>query len=109
MDQFNQNYLFQNNQRTLFEKLKWKTRTSDTTHNAEESRNSWGGIWNREVAHNERSEWLENVEKEIEIFWKQREIVTTIDSMTKQLRKLPNWKVPGLDGVHGYWLKYITT
>ena len=28
--------------------------------------------------------------------------------VTKQLKKIPNWKCPGPDGVQGYWLKNVT-
>ena len=75
----------------------------------QKNQETWGGIWSRELTHNKRAEWLENVEKEVERVGKQREIVTTIGCVTKQLRKLPNWKAPHLDGLHGYWLKYMTT
>ena len=26
-----------------------------------------------------------------------------------QLRKMPNWKAPGLDGIQGFWLKMFTS
>ena len=61
------------------------------------------------MTHNERTEGPDNVEEEIERVEKQREIVKTIDSKTKELRKLPNWKAPGLDGLNGFWLKCMTT
>ena len=28
--------------------------------------------------------------------------------MLRVLRKMPNWKAPGLDNIHGYWLKNLT-
>ena len=28
--------------------------------------------------------------------------------VTQQTRKVPNWKCPGPDGVHGYWLRNVS-
>ena len=38
----------------------------------------------------------------------QEEFQITLDKVTKQLRKVKNWKAPGHDAIHGYWLKYLT-
>ena len=32
-------------------------------------------------------------------------MVITVEKVTKQYRKKPNWKAPGKDGVPGYWIK----
>ena len=31
------------------------------------------------------------------------------EMVSKQTKKIPNWKCPGPDGVQGYWLKHLTT
>ena len=35
----------------------------------------------------------------------QERFVITEEKMQQMLRKIPNWKAPGPDGVQGYWLK----
>ena len=30
------------------------------------------------------------------------QLLITVEKVTKQCRKMPNWKVPGKDGVQGY-------
>ena len=39
---------------------------------------------------------------------KQSDINITTEMTTKQVKKIPNWKSPGPDGVQGYWLKKLT-
>ena len=33
----------------------------------------------------------------------------SIENVTNQCRKIPNWKAPGKDGVHGYWIKNLNS
>ena len=35
-------------------------------------------------------------------------MVITKDMVSKQSRKIPNWKAAGRDGVHGFWIKKLT-
>ena len=35
----------------------------------------------------------------------QERVVIKFEKVTKQCRKMPNWKAPGKDGVQGYWIK----
>ena len=37
----------------------------------------------------------------------QKNFVIRVEVMRNKVRKLPNWKAPGLDGVQGYWLKNL--
>ena len=53
------------------------------------------------------AEWLENLERDFEYKEKQEEVEITRETIKKILRKMPNWKVPGLDFVQGFWLKSI--
>ena len=39
---------------------------------------------------------------------KQNDINITTEMIKEQVKKIPNWKSPGPDGVHGYWLKKLT-
>ena len=35
-------------------------------------------------------------------------MVTSVEKVTKQCRKMPNWKALGKDGVQGYWIKNLS-
>ena len=38
----------------------------------------------------------------------QERVVISVEKVTKQCRKMPNWKTPGKDGVQGYWIKNLS-
>ena len=38
---------------------------------------------------------------------KQNNINITTEMIKEQVKKIPNWKIPGPDGVQGYWLKKL--
>ena len=37
-----------------------------------------------------------------------KDIVITAEMVTERSKKISNWKVPGPDGVQGYWIKNLT-
>ena len=39
---------------------------------------------------------------------KHNDINITTEMIKEQVKKIPNWKSPGPDGVQGYWLKKLT-
>ena len=49
------------------------------------------------------------MKKELNRVKKQEGIVLTMDKVKKQLKKVNNWKAPGPDGLHGFWLKKFTS
>ena len=53
------------------------------------------------------AEWLKEVDFEMENVNIQENAEITKENVTKQLRKMPNWKVQGLDR-KGFWHKRFT-
>ena len=49
------------------------------------------------------------VEKELECFTQQDNVNITKEDVSIHLRKIPNWKAPDPDGLHGFWLKKFTS
>ena len=107
INQFRQNKLFQNNQKTLFEELEGNKHNVNDMPDAEKSRKFWSDIWSKEEAHNENAMWIKDVENTFAQKNKQENIVITPRLISKEVVKLPNWKAPGPDGLQGYWLKHI--
>ena len=51
--------------------------------------------------YNGQSDWLNDIEENLDTIRKQ-EILTVTEAMVeKQIKKIPYWKAPGRDGVHG--------
>ena len=60
------------------------------------------------VEHNNEDEWLNEIKQGIGHL-NQENLKINKEDITKQCKKIPNWKAPGLDGVQGYWIKKITS
>ena len=75
---------------------------------AEESTRFWSDIWDKPVKHKENLEWLRNVKEELTGLGVQYNIDIEETKLKKQVRKMPNWKSPGPNGVQGYWIKNLS-
>ena len=106
INQYQQNRMFSNNQKMLFEKIEGIERNNDIIPEADEAKHFWREIWEKEIEHNDQAEWISSVENEVNIRTeKQNELSINVEAFKKQARKLPNWKSPGPDGVQGFWIK----
>ena len=107
IEQFQQNRLFELNQKKLFERLEEKSREDETdpTPNKEDAVRFWGSIWDNPVSHDPDASWLKDVEKELESNRRQNDITITKEKVKKQLRKTKKWTSPGPGGLQGYWIK----
>ena len=110
IEQYRQNRLFENNQKLLFEQIEGIERGNEVIPDANESRTFWKSIWENDVRHNEKAEWIRNVKQEISYdLIPQTDLTITVETLRVQVRKLANWKAPGPDGVQGYWFKNLTS
>ena len=39
----------------------------------------------------------------------QKVVKISLEKVTKQCKKIPNWRAPGKDGVQGYWIKTLSS
>ena len=109
-NQYQQNRMFDNNQKRLFEKLEGKERSENVIPEKHETNEFWRDIWEKDVTHRMDAEWIEGIETEIDIRTPtQQDISVSIEILKKQIKKLPNWKSPGPDGIQGYWVKNFTS
>ena len=99
-EQYRQNRLFESNKKKIFDET--------VVPDAEESTRFWSNIWGKPVKHKENPKWLRNVEEEFIGLGVQDNIHTEVTKLKKQVRKMPNWKSPGPDGVQGYWIKNLS-
>ncbi|CAG4984483.1 unnamed protein product [Parnassius apollo] len=64
----------------------------------------WHSVWSEPVKHNERP-WTEVVASQCAVITPIDPVIITPDDVAEAVRRAPNWKSPGLDGLHHYWLK----
>ena len=104
IEQYRINRLFQQDKKRVYKQLNGKIESSEKP-DTEESRRFWSNIWETEKSHNKNAEWLKELRAERNEI-KQGNIQITTE-MISQLKKIPNWKCPGLDRVQGYWLENL--
>ena len=109
IEQCRQNKMFQSNQKSLLEMLENEEKNNSVVPDTEESMRFSSSIWDNPVSHNTSVEWLNDVENKFVGIQKQNDITITLAQVTKQLKKMGNWKAPGRDGLQGNWLKNLTS
>ena len=58
--------------------------------------------------HNENTEWINNITRELEGLEEGPKAEIHIDLFKTTLKRISNWKTPGHDGIHGFWFKKFT-
>ena len=94
------------NQKSFYQEINGETRQGKIIPNAEESKRFWGGIWDEVKDHNKQAEWLKEIKENV-TYNSQDDLQITKEKIEMQCRKVPNCKAPGLDGVQGFWIKYL--
>ena len=107
--QYHQNRLFQANRKKLFEELEGVKQDNTIIPSANESQKFWSDIWDNPVTHNKDASWLKELEEDLKDIELQHNIIIDEKKVSSKVRKIPNWKSPGPDGVQGYWLKNLTS
>ena len=105
IEQYRINRMYQQDQKRVYQEMSGKP-GEKVMPDAEKSVRFWSGIWDNDIHHNSKAEWLDDVRKEVKSM-SQKNVVVTEEMMKNKVRKLPNWKAPGPDGVQGYWLKNL--
>ncbi|CAG4936177.1 unnamed protein product [Parnassius apollo] len=102
---FNQNRLFQSDQKRLYKSLE-RPMVSGTgpVPNQADTVAFWRSLWSEPVNHNE-GPWTEVVASQCAGITPMDPVTITPGDVAEAVRRAPNWKSPGLDGLHHYWLK----
>ncbi|CAG5043815.1 unnamed protein product [Parnassius apollo] len=102
---FNQHRLFQSDQKRLYKSLE-RPIVSGTgpAPNQADMVAFWRSLWSEPVNHNE-GPWTEVVASQCASITPMNPVIITPDDVAEAVRRAPNWKSPGLDGLHHYWLK----
>jgi hypothetical protein len=104
-----QNKDFLHNRKRLFNEILGEGKNSDSSPDPQLCEQFWKSIWSNDDPH-ESMDWI--VEKVSELHSQketQADSVITLNELKDQFRKTPNWKAPGMDGLHPFWLKNLTT
>ncbi|CAG5028587.1 unnamed protein product [Parnassius apollo] len=102
---FNQNRLFQSDQKRLYKSLE-RPEVCGAGPGPDQANTVafWRGLWSEPVNHSEGS-WTEVVASQCASITPMDPVIITPDDVAEAVHRAPNWKSPGLDGLHHYWLK----
>ncbi|CAG4933677.1 unnamed protein product [Parnassius apollo] len=104
---FNQNRLFQSDQKRLYKSLERPVVCgAGPAPNQADMVAFWRSLWSEPVNHSE-GPWTEVVASQCASITPMDPVIITPDDVAEAVRRAPNWKSPGLDGLHHYWLKGI--
>ncbi|CAG4949297.1 unnamed protein product [Parnassius apollo] len=102
---FNQNRLFQSDQKRLYKSLEQlELCGAGPGPDQADTVAFWRGLWSEPINHNE-GPWMEVVASQSASVTPIDPITITPEDVAEAIRRAPNWKSPGLDRLHHYWLK----
>ena len=110
--QYRENRMFHLNQRQFYRNLEnpgGTTKVNDIPNNSEVIATFWRDLWSQEKQHNHRATWIQTVKDDQKDTQEQQVAKITVDIVRKCLRTMANWKSPGPDQIHAYWLKKLTS
>ena len=65
IEQYRVNRLYQQDQKRVYKEMSRKPSGEKVMPDAEKSARFWSGIWDNDIQHNRRAEWLDEVRKEV--------------------------------------------
>lgn len=107
INQFRQNREFQYDQRRLYSKLQGEIRSEPP--DAEESVAFWKALWGDPKIHKQDAEWITTAKKSYTSVAEQNNFKFSLENVQQAARRIKNWKAPGPDQLHGFWLKKLTS
>ncbi|CAB3260828.1 unnamed protein product [Arctia plantaginis] len=107
-DRYNQNRMFQRNEKWVYRKWEEPDPCVGDRHLPDENVTNtfWRNIWSVPVTHIE-GDWLQDVRRSCESITPMEPVKIDKDDVSCAVRSLPNWKSPGPDGLHNFWLKWF--
>lgn len=94
--------------RKLEERTDGGLRTS-VTPTMEDMTEYWSAIWSDPTEHNSQAEWIERERLRCHEVLDMGEEDVTMEEFKAVVNRLHNWKTPGIDKVHNYFLKRFTS
>lgn len=107
-----QNKEFSINQKAFYRQLGSQADNSENIQTPLQKSNAlnyWKSIWTKEGQHNPSAKWLQLERNRLEKIQYMTDYKIEVDELREATTKLSNWRAPGIDGVHNYWLKVFHT
>lgn len=101
-----QNKLFNSSQKSYYRNLhKSHEPQNEGVLQIEDAERFWSNIWSNPAQHNNQAQWINDVKEWGKENLRMSPIDITSKSVLEAIEKLQNWKAPGPDQIHNFWLK----
>lgn len=106
-----QNFRFSRSEKLFYRELEGRCREpeQDEIRNTAEFLDYWKNIWEVSESYSQTADWLPRVEEEQESVPVMDEPKITVRDVQEAIKKTRNWKTPGPDKIHNFWLKTFTS
>lgn len=105
-----QNMQFNNNQRNFYRQIERNSEIQNPeTPDQQGTKQYWEAIWQDPVTHNGNSKWIRTEKNRSNKINVMTPIQITTDDIKKATQKTLNWRAPGIDGIHNFWYKKLTS
>lgn len=105
---YQQNKLFQENPKVFYRNLAKESVKVTQVPQEEEVATFWKKIWEVEKPCNLEADWIRKQEEKLEDVPSQEWEPITVEEVSLTLKQTSNWKSPGVDQLHNFWLKKMT-
>jgi len=100
-----QNSLFSSNQHRFYQQLNHQT-TCTSPPPKKETLQFWSDLWSVPKNFNSNASWISSMAAPSNAMSFE---CVALDVFHHVLKKIPNWKSPGLDLIHGFWIKKFSS
>jgi hypothetical protein len=109
-DQFyKQNKMFNEDEKKFYQSLEEEGAENDgTVIDKQKMMECWKNLWENPTPINRESVWISAVENNYRNVKQQESVKITLQDVQMRTKKLNNWKSPGKDGIHNFWIKKLT-
>lgn len=108
-DRKQQNIMFANKPRIFYNNLRTERIEIHDNPPMDEIENYWKSIWSIGKEYNKEATWLEEEIEESANIPRMEEMKVTTEDVQNAIKRSHSWKAPGMDKIHNYWFKYITS
>eukprot|EP00957_Ditylum_brightwellii_P092262 7024139-Ditylum_brightwellii.AAC.1 len=96
------NKLFETSNKHFYDSLRSSSDVVTDPPSHKEITQFWSNLFGKMAKHNDEVAWLQVEEEIIENVQQQQWTNITVEEMHQTVRKLTNWKAPGMDQVQNY-------
>lgn len=102
------NRLFTVNEKQFYRKMKESNKQLLDPPDVGSIKQFWSTIWECNTEHNKETDWIQREKVRMDRIEEMSFEDISQEELQIVLNKSHNWKAPGTDGIHNYWLKKLT-